>query len=157
MKNFIVLLIFVLSCIHGQAQRSHQVYVELLGNGVQYSLNYDVRFTKGDHSLGGRIGLSKVGVQTIVPIQLNKVIGEGKHKVEAGLGVTANLYQEDYEGRRYPVLGNASLMYRFHPEKSDFVFRVGYAPTIILRKRPSHDWSQILNFWPGASVGYEFG
>lgn len=106
-------------------------YVELLGNGLFYTVNLDHRFTE---RVAGRVGLAAFG-GAAVPVMASYLAGDGNHHLEAGAGalfvyipdttdVDAEL--EDIEGTA--VLGTATLGYRYQPRGGGFVFRAGFTP-----------------------------
>ena len=98
MKKFL-LLIFVSGTViitaHAQAP-AKAVFFEIGGPGVA-SLNYDMRFTKSESGIGGRIGfggfsIGSAGERTtaiFIPIGINYLLGKDeKHYFELGGGVT---------------------------------------------------------------------
>lgn len=107
-------------------------YVELLGNGLIYSVNLDRRFTE---RWSGRVGLAAFG-GAAVPVTANYLAGSGSHHLEAGAGPLFLYFPEnsdpndefaDIEGGT-GVLGTATLGYRYQPRAGGFVFRIGFTP-----------------------------
>lgn len=152
-------IIFLLSFLflsHINAQRGQSIYVELLGGGVIYSVNYDTRFSEGEDKLGCRIGASFVESGVIIPTQINYLFGENKHKFEIGLGITTFL-EFDSDGSIY-ILGSGTLMYRFQKPDGNFLFRAGLSPTFVPTEDDVlyGDIGKIFWFWPGISFGYKF-
>lgn len=146
---------------------SNSIYLELLGNGAVYSLNYDRMFS---NSVSGRIGLMSVSVDedtlnvnkndvtgqeakvslTMLPIMINYLKG-GNHKLEIGGGVILVFVSADIkevgsvEGSG--VVGTATLGYRYQPGAGGFNFRIGFTPI----------FGQGGFFpWAGLSLGYSF-
>lgn len=80
--------------------------LELFGAQNTVGINYDSRF-KGNHGLGYRVGVgygysetstiasSSYALQGIaVPIEINYLFGQGRHKLELGLGTSLGYYYE---------------------------------------------------------------
>ena len=154
---------------------SNSVYLELLGNGLFYSINYDHLFTE---SFGGRVGagyISPAWVSTgTFPLMAYYLIGSGNSKLELGLGANvilqpenqsfsfASAEDEEFEGTG--VLGTATVGYRYQRAEGGIVFRVGLTPffgnfvkeTLL----PSYQYvkEDVFRFrlWGGISVGYAF-
>lgn len=139
------------------------VYVELLGNGLLYSVNYDRLFTD---NVSGRIGAMFVagedeegdsGYALITPIIASYLFGQGSSKFEAGLGVALGYASVDgldfgEEGAGVDesgagVIGTGVLGYRYQRPDGGFVFRVGLTPLF--------DDSGFAP-WFGVSFGYGF-
>jgi len=138
------------------AQRNHGVYLELGGAGLFYSLNYDVRMLDQNDGLGLRAGLSispeffGSGIDRIIPVQLNYLLGKKKHQFEMGFGGTY-INTKGIEGEKtQDVFTTGTLAYRF--QTNHFMFRAGF--TSFLYK---HDSDLVIHpFWPGISFGYTF-
>lgn len=129
------------------------VYLELLGNGIFYSINYDRRF--GD-AFGARAGLGGVGNAGAVPITLNYLLGGTRHHLELGIGPLIVYGPETFEDEQgdlvtgattLAVLGTGTFGYRFQPDTGGFVFRIGLTPFF--------STGGILP-WAGLSLGYAF-
>jgi hypothetical protein len=166
MKQFLLLLVIgFLSFSSLQAQvaertRSQGVFVEVLGNGLIYSLNYDTRFSQGFDGWGGRAGIGYIAIEgvrfTAMPFLVNYLFGKEKHFFEVGVGTTM-LIVSDSNGSFSPVgdrnrgtgfTGAMSLGYRLEPTDGGFMFRAGLTPIF------SSD-----TFWPiypQVSFGYAF-
>ena len=139
-------------------------YVELLGNGLIYSVNYDRRLTD---NLAGRVGFAFVSGEdsdgdrasiVIAPVMGSYLFGEGNSHFEAGLGVLLasasvedvgsgdeDWFDETVEGST--VLGTGVLGYRYQRPDGGFVFRVGLTPVFT-----TSDFAP----WFGISFGYGF-
>ena len=85
------------------AQRNKSVFLELGGNGLGFSVNYDTRFTKAEKGPGFRAGIgffpgARLGGDSStlfswptilsIPVGLNYLVGKAPHYFEAGLGAT---------------------------------------------------------------------
>lgn len=81
------------------AKRAQAVYLELPGNGIIYSLNYDTRFSKRQNGIGGRIGAGFTpiggGMLFSMPIMVNYLTGKKNGHFEGGIGAA-------YAGRNSP-------------------------------------------------------
>jgi hypothetical protein len=127
----------------------NSVYIEGLGPGLAYSLNYE-RLVIND--LGVRVGLSymsfsasadagsgntssaKASFMTF-PITASYLgVSSGKHTLEMGGGPTI-IYASgsskgvgiNVSGSGVAILGNVLLGYRIHPVNGGFQFRVGFS------------------------------
>ena len=137
----------------------HSLSLELFGAHNTIGINYDRRF-RGNDGLGFRVGvgygysesnyfmfLSSHIHGIAVPLEVNYLLGKGRHKLELGLGASLGYYSETYyldaayvpEGmsqynytlRRntfgYFMYGN--IGYRLQTKRG-FQFRVGVTPSV---------------------------
>jgi hypothetical protein len=125
------------SALVGRARNA--VYVELIGNGLLYSVNYDRMLT--DH-LSARVGASYLGARTdtesaslaTFPVMINYLTGaRSNHHFEAGAGVTLLTASaedlDDFEEAGFDgIAGTATLGYRYQRPQGGFVFRSGLTP-----------------------------
>lgn len=131
-------------------------YVELAGNGLLYTVNYDRYFTP---QINGRIGFMRAGVSdvslTAIPLTANYLIGSGGSKLELGVGPQILIVSVDVAGSDFAgfdedataVAGTATIGYRYQPRDGGFVFRIGLTPV----------FSQFgFQPWAGLSLGYSF-
>ncbi|HEX8361994.1 MAG TPA: hypothetical protein VF613_17885 [Longimicrobium sp.] len=123
-------------------------YVELLGNGLIYSVNVDHRFTE---RVSGRVGLAAFG-GAAVPVMANYLTGSGSHHLEAGAGALFIYIPEDRgpedeleQAGSGGVLGTATLGYRYQPRAGGFVFRIGFTPIF---------GTKGVLPWAGVSLGF---
>jgi len=166
MKQFLLLFsIVILTFSNLQAQvaertKSQGVFVEVLGNGLIYSVNYDTRFSQRFDGLGGRAGIGYIAIDgtriTTMPFLLNYLLGKEKHFFEIGIGTTL-LAASDDSGSVGPVgsrergsafVGTMSLGYRLEPTDGGFMFRAGITPLF--------DTGAFWPLWPQVSFGYAF-
>jgi hypothetical protein len=155
-----VLLLILIPSITSYAQKEtarNSIYLELLGNGVFYSINYDREF---NDYLGMRVGLSYLpGVSTafsttediiMIPVMINTFIGNGNSKFELGAGIV-------YEGFTHSTIFGSSdsqiiitttIGYRYQQKAGGLIFRIGFTPLITER-------GYILPFG-GISIGTSF-
>lgn len=138
------------------------VYVELLGNGIVYSVNYDRLITP---NVSARVGVSAATAEdgegdraTIItaPVTASYLWGRGNSKFETGIGVlVASASLEDLgddldigdDVGDTSVLGTATLGYRYQPADGGFVFRAGLTPIFT---------TDSFVPWFGVSFGYAF-
>jgi len=105
MKSLLILFITSLMIPgRGLAQRNKSVFLEVCGNGVGFSVNYDARFTKLEKGLGFRAGIGVVPGMRLggnddpvgfswptilsIPVGLNYLLGKAPNYFEGGIGVT---------------------------------------------------------------------
>ena len=141
-------------------QKGRAVYLEVLGNGIGYSFNYDQRFQNRFDGLGFKAGASYFALNgtsvATFPFGLNYLLGkEGKY-FEMGLGGTyllasdrSNTFSSGSD-RTFGdgITGNMIFGYRSEPVDGGFLFRASVTPFF---------GNGI--FWPlffGISVGYAF-
>lgn len=139
------------------ATAASAVYVELLGNGLLYSVNYDHRVTP---HLSARVGFMGLGAadETVrggvvaAPVMLNYLFGEGSSHFEVGVGLMFSAgaidqvepaKQESFRG----AVGTGTLGYRYQRPQGGMIFRAGLTP-----------FFNASGFAPsvGVSVGYGF-
>ncbi len=132
------------------------VYLDLLGSGGTYSINYDIRFQE-QGGFGLRAGISYMSVSGVgmftAPVLANYLFGNGNSYFEVGLGATyMNLSATGNEGALFVdesgIVGTANIGYRYQQTDGGFVFRAGLAPFI--------GKFGIMPYWPYLSVGYSF-
>jgi hypothetical protein len=157
------------------AKTTKEMYAEVGGPGVLFSINFDSRFNKGSRTgLGYKAGLGftlfdkdnkvvtpqgiyydyRTKTLYTFPLAINYVLAKpnSPNMVEVGVGVTvlsekASVlnYNEYKEGR---FLGHVSFMYRRQPVDGGFSWRIGVTPII----NPDGD---IFPF-AGLGFGYTF-
>lgn len=128
--------------VFAQSQKTAQstLYLELLGNGAIYSLNYDHLFS---NNVGARFGGmvawaneedsdDNVNIATF-NVMANYLIGSGKHKLEFGIGTLfAKTWGGFFDGiddfDASGIFGTATVGYRLQPVHGGFVFRIGFTP-----------------------------
>ena len=156
--KFVAFLFLVLGSICCQAQevRKNHADVELLGNGIAYSLNYERTLSQ---QFNVRIGINKWETDFLVPVTVGKVFGEHKHHFELAIGNTVNFYKSRSSGQReVAFIATAFAGYRYTSDKKPFVFRAGFTPWYVYEDLDSNTNSSQSNFvpWAGVSFGYLF-
>ena len=137
--------------------KAQQVYIEALGPGLLYSINYDQRFFNKENSLGIRIGASRYKGdegenRSTVPVQLNYLFGNVGRYFELGVGTT-------YGGGKYvdnagtgDFIGTATIGYRRQPyQTKGLTWRLALTPLFVFE--PNN--IKVLP-WVGGSVGFRF-
>ncbi|MBE9601254.1 hypothetical protein [Pedobacter sp. MC2016-24] len=137
--------------------RAQNVYVELAGQGIILTANYDTRFSNKRNGIGGRIGIGYLAIDgdkiTSIPVGLNYLLGKGKSFFEIGLGMTylsakgsddSFLFDDETADG---LLGTMNFGYRLQPVDSGFSLRAGLTPIF--------NSNNFLPFY-GVSLGYTF-
>lgn len=162
---FALITLFVVTTAGAQygkgeaASPAKAVYFELGGPGIA-SLNYDMRFTKSESGIGGRIGFGgfSIGSNTerttaiFIPVGINYIMGKDeKNYFEIGGGITPVLISDTYSGTSdnfRSTFGHLNIGYRMQPKDGGFFFRAAINPVFAKNF-----------FWPyygGLSFGYKF-
>lgn len=110
----------------------NSLYIELGGNALAYSVNYDRIY---DERYVFRAGIGYFGVDNasvaIIPLTASYLFGRGASKFEIGVGmtiVTARLSGFAGISGSPALLGTGILAYRYQPMDGGFFFRGGLAP-----------------------------
>lgn len=187
MKTFWLALLLICFFNLGHAQEISEktkltslnsLYVELGGNGLAYSLNYDRILKHGEwFRTSARAGLSVLwwnGGSVAFPVEFNLLTGKKNHFLEVGVGAMYSYGLEwtayrsdptdpngDYDTyTNYSGL-NASgrVGYRYQKPEGGFFFRAAYTPTTTfwsgnpdVKRSPLNGWWR----WAGISVGRSF-
>lgn len=156
----------------GEQERTanNAIYVDLLGPGLLYSIDYDrafgdfaVRvgfsyFSLGVSATAGNSGVSESASFMTFPITVSYIgIGSKKHIFELGagatiisLGVGASVFgaeaKADATGNAIIVAPTAVLGYRLQPPDGGFFFHAGLAPQVFIG-------GQDVAVWPAPYVG----
>jgi hypothetical protein len=147
---------------------ANNVYLELLGNGGLYSINYERRLTE---QLGLRAGIARWTADdwwsdaqttiTSLPLGVSFLPGSGTRRIELGAGILVGQRQRTGAlGSAGQTNGFTSLTgvvgYRFQPARSGWLFRVGFTPFYGLGDEDAAYPDQ--GFLPsiGVSAGYSF-
>lgn len=149
-KFYLALTFLFITQLAFSQSRSHVFYAEALGNGIIYSLNYDVRFLASYRGLGLRIGGGVTPDDTFLPVQLNFVIGR-KHALEIGGGYIITLNSKTTS--KSEANPGGCLMYRYQSDRG-FNFRIGWTPSYIKVSKDSYIKEDSLTRWLGLSLGY---
>jgi hypothetical protein len=164
----LALLLTVQSAAHAQAlpqaRAANSIYLELLGNGGPYSVNYEREIAP---RTGLRLGFATWGSEgtfsttrhITVPLLLNYRSGTGRSMLELGGGVLLGQRRRtDETGRSTAGITTLTVTvgYRNQPPQGGFLFRIGFTPFYSLNDGehayPDPDFTPSA----GASVGYAF-
>lgn len=148
--------------VSSTSQRAQNIFIELGGQGLTLTANYDTRFTNKRDGLGGRIGVGHIASDgsslTTVPLSLNYLLGKERRYFEIGLGATyisstldGSFFDfddnnDDEQGSE--LIGTMSFAYRLQPMDSGFSFRAGITPVF--------GKSFFIPYYGGISLGYTF-
>jgi hypothetical protein len=143
------------------------VYLEVGGNAILYSVNYDRRFSNTWTGRAGFMIVSASGIDedtgdevdlslAIIPIMANALLGRGTHRLELGVGPLFAIgggSVEDAEVGDVEEFSGAGLAgvtstfgYRRQPLDGGFVFRATLNPF----------YSGKPQLWAGLSFGWAF-
>ena len=119
----------------------NSIFLELGGNGVFYSLNYDHKiFNHFSARIGGMYApwedeiSSQNASLLLVPLMANYLVGNGSSRLEVGAGLTfgnisGNLDGFDEFSEGGVAAFTSTVGYRLQPTNGGFLFRIGYTPT----------------------------
>jgi len=160
--SLIVLFVFSASTnLSGQKKASNSTstydgtknafFVEILGNGLLFSANYDVRVA---NKFGVRAGIGYVGSTEgeggilTIPVMGNFLLGKNGRYFEVGAGITyvsgnSDIFDDDGFSS---VLGTLSFMYRSQPVNGGFMWKIGLTPFLAE--------GIFVPYWAGVGIGY---
>ena len=133
------LLVIVLSSTAFSQSKPNSFYLELVGSGGLYSVNYDRLFTE---NFGVRVGFMYFSADWfaffsdveffLIPTTLNLLVGTGKHKFELGAGPVFISGSMGFFGSN-PVSGSGvgwtgTIGYRYQQNNGGFMWRIGFTP-----------------------------
>lgn len=188
MKLLLILLLTACSLSYAQAQQDipadvaparHAVFLELGGNGMAYSINYDRLLTTSTwFRTTARAGVFAQwwrGGAFGVPLEINGLIGKQKHFLEVGVGamysygIEGIVYKDDpYDPQGQDTYDNYSALhasgrlgYRFQKQEGGFFLRIAYTPMArLITDNPYYEKDERVfgGFWHwfGLSVGRSF-
>lgn len=135
------------------SRNAKQLYVELLGPGGFYSINYDFRFGQKEKGLGMRAGASAIfaGGDGFVslPVGLNYLAGRKGNYMELGGGASLVTGEDFLEGSG--VYGYLTMGYRRQAyRKRGITWRANFSPLFFF------EGGFTLIPWVGFSLGYRF-
>lgn len=138
----------------------NSIYLELGGNGLIYSLNYDRLVTE---SMGVRAGIGYLQLNakagsgtdkasvTTIPIMVHYLLGSRSSKLELGAGVCIISAAADISKtggvEESATLGTATFGYRYQRADEGMTFRAGVTPFF---------GSIGFQLWFGLGFGYGF-
>lgn len=160
MKKIVILVITVICvAMSAQAQKNTEgtapakaMFFELGGPGLA-SFNYDMRFTRSEKGIGGRVGIGGFSIDgegaVFLPIGLNYLMGkDNKNYFELGAGVTPVFGVGDASGDFSSTFGHLNFGYRRQPKEGGFFFRAAVNPVF----GNGFFWT----YYGGVAFGYKF-
>lgn len=168
-----MLIVFILlfSVYSIQAQEEYAkngVYLEILGNGGVYSINYE-RFVSKDISIRAGFGsysgeslwsAEEVSITTF-PLMANYFYGQGRNRLELGAGIllgskkVENQFDEDFQSTSIFNLTGV-VGYRYQKPQGGFIFRAGLTPFLALSGGEDAYPDKGFSLSGGVSFGYSF-
>jgi hypothetical protein len=134
---------------------ARNIFIELGGQGLMLTANYDTRFGNRSDGLGGRIGVGYVKMgslnATTIPISLNYLLGKKGKFFEIGLGATFGNISFLGDETGFETVGTMSFSYRYQPEDAGVNFRIGITPIF-----GTSGGGYFMPYFSGLSVGYTF-
>lgn len=145
---------------------SNSIYIELLGNAILPSFNYERIFYKNEGlSFSARIGFTPIHpkgtidkmriVPTLfIPITGSIIIGKKNGKFEFGIGADIAPLPDNQFALPHPeIIGVGIFGFRYEPSSNKFLLRIDYTPYF---GRLGPNWGHIKNA-KGYGVYYHFG
>jgi hypothetical protein len=143
------------------------VFVELLGNGGLYSVNYERMLTD---QLGLRVGFATWDSPFLsdgtppdryetLPVTMSYLLGRGERKLELGGGITfgQRTFDRSSGGRDFSFRSLTAIVgYRSQPREGGYLFRVGATPFYSFDDGEEAYPDPGLFFSAGVSFGYRF-
>ncbi len=152
----------------------HAVFLELGGNGIAYSVNYDRLISYSENFKtsvrGGVFAQWWNGGAVGFPVEINGLIGKKQHFLEVGLG---GMYSYGVEGIKWKAPNeqgkegyenysafhvSSRVGYRLQKAEGGFFFRAAYTPMVRIytnnpQEEQNPDW---FGHWFGIGVGRSF-
>ncbi|WP_207432032.1 hypothetical protein [Sabulibacter ruber] len=174
MKKILPTLVFafIMNSLHAQSTTPPEkisrntVFLEIGGNSLVYSLNYDrILVNKPTFKLAGRIGgmyLKNTGIienggyhMYSFPLELSYLHGKGNHHLEIGVGVNPSIEKQfDFDRTNYSIFPLVRLGYRYQRSDGGLFFKAGFTPIIQTRKDIKYITDSPLAPWGGIAIGY---
>ena len=129
---FFMCLISLAQIVYSQEQKDKSLYLELLGNGGLYSINFESNLVG---PLNSRIGFSYFGglfgdSYFTLPIMLNYFNSDDSFSPEIGIGIVPAHVKQSFITEKKEdrvVIYSATFGLRFHIAEKG-LFRIGYTP-----------------------------
>jgi hypothetical protein len=159
MKYSIIIFTIFLSFITFAQSPAKSVFFELGGPGLA-SVNYDMRFTKSEKGIGGRVGLGGFSITDFdervsflfVPIGINYLMSKDeKNYFEVGTGFTPVIASSKFDNDKESfttTFGHLTFGYRLQPKNGGFTFRAHMTPVF--------GKGFFIPYWASLSFGYKF-
>ena len=179
-KKVLTLTCTILCCVSGFSQRQQGVYLEAFGASTTVGIHYDTRFNEKTR-WGGRIGIAYTNSSSqdffdsapekttglTFPIAFNYLIGNKKHNLELGIGISYGIYSCKYNTNGYrveetknSVFGFVDVGYRYQANNG-LMLRIGLNPGTALGMHDElgekdHGVDRAAVIYPYISIGYNF-
>jgi hypothetical protein len=156
MKKLVFIVVFLLtfSVSYSQEQtRKNAVFIEFLGNGGLYSLNYERQFLD---KMVIRGGVSFYPEAIAIPLTVGKLVGRSQDLFELAIGSTIlnfNASGESNPGTAVFLTG--VIGYRYQKPEGNFLFRIGFTPLINVYDVVGKEFESVI-FLGGMSFGFRF-
>ena len=114
----------------------NSVFLEIGGNALLYSINYDRKISEHISLRTGVAGIPRISVISPTlssPNMINYTIGRGDERLEIGIGFTAAITrtyvgEKDDTVTRAGVAPTAALGYRYQPVEDGWFIRGSFTP-----------------------------
>jgi len=129
----------------------NNIYLELGGSGVLYSINYERTFIEKEIlSLNGRFGISFFPGIFAIPITMHILVGKIRNFLDIGTGISLIRLESSRDFDPFIPLQTIIVGYRFQSIYNGIVFRIAYTPFIEWFNNPP------VYHWGGLAIGYRF-
>lgn len=181
MKLYLILITVCLSSLISFTQEDHSknnLYVEFLGKGLFYSINYEREVFQINDLIGVNLsaglgvfpGLTSIKKSTdvFIPLEMNFSISKNSHHGILGYGSTYWRYKVNYieidnsnlsQQPISPILVNVNewfahllIEYRYHKPTGGFLFKAGYSP-LFFAKAENTSFNKKINYQTSINIG----
>ena len=181
MKLYLILITACLSNLISFTQEDHSknnIYVEFLGKGFFYSINYEREVFQINDLIGCNLsaglgifpGLTSIEKSTdlFIPFEMNFSISKNNHHGILGYGTTYWRYKVNYididnsnlsQQPIQPTLVNVNewfahflIEYRYHKPIGGFLFKAGYCPLFFAQANNS-SFTKKINYQTSINIG----
>lgn len=138
-------------------------FVEGLGQGAFYSLNYERSWYLEERlRLGARVGIAPWEETVNLPLSVQLLYGRASHRAETGIGLSYHFLSQISSGpvfkpqwiKAEKPFWSVYLGYRYQAPRGGLVFRAGYVPFLDGMAENSGVIRQGFVHWLGISLGY---
>jgi hypothetical protein len=130
---------------------ANRVFVEGLGSGIVWSVNYERTVSEPFTLRVGAGGLPTSGLRYVLAFVIpGAQVGDGAHRLVVGAGLGMAWFQDVWVFERTDVVqayGVGTLGYQYQPRARGVFLRASFTPIVT---------GQDLAPWGGASVGVAF-
>lgn len=173
---FAILLLCMPGCILAHSLkdprqfRKNTLFIEILGNGATFTLNYDRLLVQNKgFKVAGRIGYSvlpKLLEITSIPIEISLLISDqGNHHLEIGSGLsyikglkTENVIVDFTGSSKYiseSLYIPFRIGYRYQRQRGRLFLKAGVVPMVSINEF-ENKFKRGYYIWLGGAVGYSF-